>query len=191
MTDGPILVDVAVACPGVFVDLAYCRPDNVFGRALYRCNHAWLLDTTAVKLAAAAADARAHGHALLLLDAYRPLRIQRVMWELLPDDDYVAPPSRGSIHNRGAAVDVTLATPDGVALPMPSDYDEFSPRASHRWDGAPRELTRRRELLCSIMERAGFSSYHAEWWHYTDRDNANHPLLDVEPCDGVPEVDQP
>ncbi|TVQ28495.1 MAG: hypothetical protein EA382_01880 [Spirochaetaceae bacterium] len=188
------LVDVARACPGVFVDLAYRRPDNVFGRALYRCNHAWLLAATAAKLVDAAVDASAHGHAIVILDAYRPLRIQRAMWELHPDDDFVAPPSRGSLHNRGAAVDVTLATPDGGALPMPSDYDEFSPRASHRWDGGPIDLVRRRELLRAIMERAGFASYHAEWWHYTDRENADKPLLDVDPCcdaDDSREADRP
>ncbi len=181
------LVDVSVTCPDVFVDLAYCRPDNVFGRALYRCNRALLLGATAAKLSAAAVDARAHGYALLVLDAYRPLGIQRLMWDLLPDDDFVAPPSRGSLHNRGAAVDVTLATPDGTALQMPSDYDEFSPRASHRYTDAPPELCGRRARLLAIMEGAGFASYHAEWWHYTDREHTDRALLDVDPCEATHE----
>lgn len=182
-TNPPIrLVDLRVACPDVFVDLVYSKPDNVFGRVLYPCEHAWLLDATAAKLAVAASEARAHGYALLVLDAYRPVSIQRVMWDLVPDDDFVAPPSRGSAHNRGAAVDVTLATPDGVGLPMPTEYDEFSNRASHDWDGAPSEPAERRAILRAIMERAGFSAYHAEWWHYSDPDHVGGPVLDIVPC---------
>lgn len=181
------LVDLRVACPAVFVDLAYSKPDNVFRRVLYPCGHAWLLAATAAKLAVAASEARAHGYALLVLDAYRPVSIQRVMWELVPDVDFVAPPSRGSAHNRGAAVDVTLATADGVGVPMPTEYDEFSNRSSHDWDGALSQPAERRALLLGIMERAGFSAYHAEWWHYTDPDNAGGPALDIVPCcEGVP-----
>lgn len=177
------LVDLREVCPDVLVDLVYSRPDNVFGRPLYQCRHAWLLEATAGKLAQAAADARTYGLRLLVLDAYRPLAVQRMMWELLPDESFVAPPSRGSIHNRGAAVDVRLTDMAGAPLPMPSEYDEFSPRASHRWTGAAPELAARRELLRAIMERAGFAAYHAEWWHYTDPDSAACPLLDVSPCD--------
>lgn len=185
------LVPASAFRPGLKIDLRYAGPRNFFGRALYDSAEAWLLEGAARKLAAAAAAAAEGGYALAVLDAYRPLRVQAAMWEILPDGDFVAPPERGSSHNRGAAVDVTLLMPDGSPVPMPSEFDEFSERASHAYEGGPGAASAARRFLRACMEGAGFSAYEAEWWHYVDPEGRGRPLLDLgfdelaEPAEGA------
>jgi D-alanyl-D-alanine dipeptidase len=103
------------------------------------------------------------------------------MWEIMPDAKFVAPASRGSVHNRGAAVDVTLADALGKLLPMPSEFDEFSERSALDYSGGDPAALANRDRLRVIMEGAGFASYSAEWWHYVDPELAGSPLLDIEP----------
>lgn len=173
------LVDLAAACPGVIVDLRYATTRNFFKTRLYDGDRGWLLAATAKRLAAAAAIAAMHGCRLVVLDAYRPLAVQALMWDILPDPEFVAPASRGSIHNRGAAVDVTLADSAGNELAMPSGFDEFSERASHLYAGGDAASLSNRDLLRSCMERAGFKAYDAEWWHYSDPETRSSPLIDI------------
>ena len=173
------LVDVATLGAGIIVDMRYATSDNFLGARLYDGDGAWLLAPAAAKLAAAAAIAAEHGHRLVVLDAYRPLAAQALMWAARPEPGFVAPPERGSNHNRGAAVDVTLADADGRELPMPSAFDEFSERASHAYADAAPDALANRDALRSYMERAGFVAYEAEWWHYNDPESRSGPLLDV------------
>ncbi len=178
------LVDLALACPGIRVDMRYAGERNFFKTKLYDDDRAWLLESSARKLARAAENAAGRGYGLVVLDAYRPLSVQDLMWRILPDPDFVAPSSRGSIHNRGAAVDVALLLPDGREAPMPSEFDEFSERASHLYGGAEPERSRARDTLRECMETAGFNAYVAEWWHYVDPDTRGYPLLDI-PLSGL------
>lgn len=173
------LVRVRDVCPDVRIDMRYATDDNFFGARLYDGTDAWLLASAARKLGIAAASATDRGYTLVVLDAYRPLSVQARMWDILPDPDFVAPMSPGSIHNRGAAVDVTLAAADGVELVMPSAFDEFSERASHLYaDGDP-VARANRDTLRHCMELAGFRPYEAEWWHYIDPECKDSPLLDI------------
>jgi len=178
------LVNLAAACPGVIIDLRYATTGNFFKTRLYDGDSAWLLAETARRLAEAAAAVIRFGFRLVVLDAYRPLSVQVLMWDILPDPDFVAPASRGSIHNRGAAVDVTLADAAGHELPMPSGFDEFSERASHLYSGGDAAALAHRDLLRSCMEKAGFKAYDAEWWHYSDPETRGSPLIDV-PLSGL------
>ncbi|MBU0927402.1 MAG: M15 family metallopeptidase [Spirochaetes bacterium] len=173
------LVRVREACPRVVVDLRYATARNFLGTRLYDGDEAWLLEGAATRLAEASRLAEAMGRRLVVLDAYRPLSVQALMWDLQPDPAFVAPASRGSIHNRGAAVDVALAGPDGRELAMPSAFDEFSERASHGYEGGDPVALENRGALRSCMEAAGFAAYEAEWWHYVDPDSRAAPLLDV------------
>jgi D-alanyl-D-alanine dipeptidase len=159
--------------------MRYAGERNFFRARLYDDDSAWLLEASARKLANAAERAAARGYALVVLDAYRPLSVQDIMWRILPDSNFVAPISRGSIHNRGAAVDVALLYPDGREVPMPSEFDDFSDRASHQYGGAEPDRLRARDSLRACMEAAGFCAYEAEWWHYVDPDTRSFPLLDI------------
>lgn len=177
----PALVDVREAIPDVVVDLRYATEDNLFKEAVYpkgaRC---LLLRPTAERLARVAERLReADGTRLRVFDCYRPHAVQFRLWEIMPVRGYVAPPKGGSVHNRGGAVDLTLAGPKGEALPMPTDHDELSERAWHGYEGASEEAKRNRARLKAAMEAEGFRPIRKEWWHYEDPEARKAPIQDV------------
>jgi D-alanyl-D-alanine dipeptidase len=172
-------VDVEDFVPGVVVDLRYATPDNPFGRAFYPSPRALLRRGTAEKLKKAAEILAARSLRLKVWDAYRPLSVQRALWEAVPVPYFVAPPERGSRHNRGAAVDVTLISTDGSDVPMPTDFDDFSDRA-HADSPLPSDGERaNRALLRAAMLDAGFAAITSEWWHFNDPEFERYPLCDV------------
>lgn len=177
MNAAPPLVDVLTLVADAVLDVRYASTANFLGEPLYPFAAVLLAEPTARKLAAAASRLRAEGFRLKLFDGYRPLSVQRRMWEKLPDLRFVADPLKGSGHNRGAAVDAALVRPDGSALEQPSDFDDFSPLARHG-QGSPAALAHSRRLRAA-MESAGFRALDEEWWHYRDPDGDSWPLLDV------------
>lgn len=155
----------------ILVELPYATPDNFMGQAVYTFHDAWLRRGTAKKLAVAQEMLRSKNLGLKILDAFRPPAAQFVMWEVLPDDDFVANPHKGfSNHSRGNAVDVTLVDTDGRELPMPTEFDDFSPRANRDYSGLDAERAANAHLLEQTMEKAGFKPYFGEWWHFADQD---------------------
>lgn len=179
------LIDLQALIPDAVLDIRYATKDNLTGRPLYPFAAAFLRRSAAKRLERAAADLRSKGYRLVIYDAYRPLSAQKALWAAKPDPRFVANPAKGSSHNRGGAVDVSLADAAGDPLEMPSDYDDFGPRARHGAAGVPPEARRRAELLKAALEAAGFVSLADEWWHYRDADALAWPVLDV-PFDSVP-----
>jgi len=176
----PDLVDVAALVPDAVLDLRYATRDNFLGRPVYPEARCLALRTAAERLARAAARLRRQGYRLLLWDCYRPLSVQREMWRLAPRPGYVADPRRGSHHNRGAAVDLSLAGPGGRPVEMPTPFDAFEPRAhADAVEGISEAARRHRHLLREAMEAEGFLVNPREWWHFAVRDAWSHPLLDV------------
>ncbi|HEY3268129.1 MAG TPA: M15 family metallopeptidase [Armatimonadota bacterium] len=174
-----LFVEVAGIAPGIVVDLPYARNANAFGAAMYPLNRAFLRSKTAGRLARAQRLLCSTGLRLKVWDAYRPLSVQRAMWDALPDEDFVAPPGRGSRHNRGAAVDVTLVGPLDAEVEMPSGFDDFSERAHVGYAGGSREARANRDLLRAVMLAAGFTGIDEEWWHFDDPEYRRWPLCDV------------
>jgi len=175
------LVDVAVAVPGLRLDLRYATPDNFLRIAVYPCGRCLLRRPAAEALARAQASLAARGLGLLLWDCYRPLSVQRAMWALVPDGRYVADPARGSIHNRGGAVDLTLVDRDGKLLAMPTPFDHFGPEAAAEAP-APAEAAAHRATLRAAMEEAGFTGIRTEWWHFDAPGSRGWPLVDAPLC---------
>jgi D-alanyl-D-alanine dipeptidase len=173
------LVDARSLVPDAVLDMRYASDANFTGRALYPFPAAFLRRSTALKLAKAAAALRAHGRRLVLYDAYRPLAVQKELWAVKPDRRFVADPARGSIHNRGGAVDVGLADETGKPVIMPCAFDEFGPKAAHGALGVPAAAAAEARFLKTAMEDAGFSSLKEEWWHYQDPAAKEWPLLDI------------
>jgi D-alanyl-D-alanine dipeptidase len=119
---------------------------------------------------------------LLVHDAYRPWWVTKVFWDATPMEKraFVADPEKGSRHNRGCAVDLTLyRLADGHAVEMPSLYDEMTERAYPGYAGGTPEQRERRDLLRSAMEREGFTVFESEWWHFDHRDWREYPILNV------------
>ena len=160
------LVEASARVPGLVVELRYATEENFLGKAVYpegaRC---LLLAGVAERLAHAARTLEAHGYRLKAWDCYRPIDVQWAMWKLVPRRGYVADPHTGSNHNRGAAVDVTLATAGGEPVEMPTPFDTFGP-AAHHGSSAGAAARANRETLRQAMVQAGFRANRMEWWHY-------------------------
>jgi D-alanyl-D-alanine dipeptidase len=180
------LVDAGRLVPDAVLDVRYATAANFVGRVLYPQARCLLRRPVAERLARAAARLRREGLRLRIHDCYRPLSVQREMWAAFPREGYVANPARGSNHNRGAAVDVGLAAPDGGPVEMPTDYDAFEPRAhAGATEGVSPAARRNRDLLRRAMEAEGFRVNRMEWWHFDAPERKGAPLLDV-PLSAVP-----
>jgi D-alanyl-D-alanine dipeptidase len=180
----PPLVEIRSIDPTIQVELRYNTANNIFRRRLYRWEAALLREPVARRLARVQMRLRKHGLGLKIWDAYRPRSVQYVMWSIKPGTRYLANPRKGSRHNRGAAVDLTLVDAAGCELPMPTPYDEFSPRA-HR--GATRGVSavrqRNARVLDTAMRAEGFRANAREWWHFDAPEWRSYPLLNYQPKD--------
>lgn len=173
------LVDLQTVIPDVVVEMPYATPHNFTGERLYPANRAFLVEPVAQALASAAELLRAQGYRFKILDAYRPLSVQRKLWEKNPDRNFVAHPSTGSRHNRGASVDLTLITLDGNEVEMPSLYDEFGAKAGAFQKGLPPAVEANLKILQQAMQTAGFNLLASEWWHFDHPGYKDFPLLDI------------
>lgn len=178
----PDLVEPVALEPSIRTDVRYATADNFARRAVYPEARVYLQRPAAEAVARAHRGLAARGYGLLLFDGYRPWSVTRLFWEITPPArrDYVADPRRGSRHNRGCAVDLTLfdlATGSEVA--MPSAYDDFSERAHPGYAGGEPAARARRDLLRAAMEAEGFTVYENEWWHFDYRDWREYALLDL------------
>jgi D-alanyl-D-alanine dipeptidase len=163
------LVELRSLDHAIRYDIRYATSNNFMGEVFYTQPHAFLQRPAAWAVARADSALHASGYGLLIHDAYRPWYVTRMFWDATPADmkQFVADPARGSRHNRGAAVDLTLyALTDGRPADMVSGYDEFSPRAYPEYPGGTALQRWHRELLRSAMEARGFNVYEFEWWHF-------------------------
>ncbi|OIO59090.1 MAG: D-alanyl-D-alanine dipeptidase [Alphaproteobacteria bacterium CG_4_10_14_0_2_um_filter_63_37] len=165
--------------PDLLFELRYATADNFTGQALYPLPLCLLRRPVAKKLVQVQIDLAPRGLRLKIFDAYRPLSVQRLLWAHTPDPHYIAPPSEGSRHNRGAAVDLTLVDAAGRELPMGTAYDDFTQQAHRTCRDLPNEVLRARDLLEGAMQRRGFVGMPTEWWHFDDTDWQSYPVLDV------------
>lgn len=170
--DPSALVPVADYAPTVYVDLKYAGTDNFMGQAVYDFHEPMLRRGTALRLARAQELLLAQGYSLKIWDAWRPLSAQFKMWQVCPDDDYVADPTHGgsSKHNRGSAVDVTLVTAAGEDLPMPTAFDDFAANPNRDYDKYGAQAASNARTLEAAMVASGFVPYYNEWWHFNDCD---------------------
>ena len=174
------LVAVTDVVPGAALDIRYATANNFMHEQLYPGPAAYLRCRPALALAAAQRDLASRGLGLKVYDAYRPYSVTERMWERIGNPDYVADPAKGSRHNRGAAVDVTLIDlSTGREIPMPTPYDDFTAAASSTYPDLPVEALRNRSVLRDAMERHGFVVLPSEWWHFDFEGWEQYDLLDM------------
>lgn len=148
------------------LDIRYATDSNFVGEAMYDCGRCFLRPRVAKALAAAQGDLRPQGYRIKLYDCYRPRPIQYKLWEKVPDPRYVANPDRGSAHNRGAAVDLTLVDSLGQELDMGTPFDFFGERAYPGFRDLPEAVLRNRDLLSTTLQAHRFLPIRTEWWHF-------------------------
>ncbi len=180
------LIDILSLDPTFELDIRYATDNNFTGQAVYTADEARCLlrKPVAEALVAVHADLKEQGFRLKIFDCYRPIAVQQRLFEVVPNPDYVAEPEfdangkpvRGSKHNRGAAVDLTLITLDGSYVDMPTDYDDFSERA-HPDDPEMSEQHRANvNILANAMVKRGFTPIRTEWWHFDGPNWEAYPL---------------
>ena len=147
-------------------DMKYATADNFLKVQVYDCAECFLRLKTVKALILANNDLKKLGLKIKLYDCYRPLDVQKKMWAIVPNATYVANPAKGSIHNRGGAVDISLIDLSGKELDMGTKFDFFGQEASHNYLKFNEQIIKNRQLLKSVMIANSFSSFDSEWWHY-------------------------
>ena len=147
-------------------DMKYATDDNFLKAKVYDCAECYLRLKTVKALVVANQEFMKRGYRIKLFDCYRPLDIQKKMWEIVPNPEYVANPAKGSIHNRGGAVDITLVDKKGEELDMGTAFDHFGVEAAHAYENLSRRVKKNRRLLKNVMQQNNFNSFDSEWWHY-------------------------
>ncbi|MCG9792455.1 M15 family metallopeptidase [Flavobacterium algicola] len=147
-------------------DMKYATEDNFLKAKVYDCAECFLRLKTVKALVLVNKEFMKKGYRIQLFDCYRPLDIQKKMWEIVPNPKYVANPAKGSIHNRGGAVDLTIVDANGKELDMGTKFDFFGIEASHNYTKVAAEVKKNRALLKKIMTAKYFNSFDSEWWHY-------------------------
>jgi len=163
------LVDITKYGENIKLDIRYAGNDNFLGTPVYSSAHAFLQRPAAEALGRIAGYLKQKGYGLLVHDAYRPWYVTKIFWDATPEEGkiFVADPSQGSRHNRGAAIDLTLYDlKTGKPIEMVGLYDEMTERSFVHYPGGSSLQRWHRELLKGAMEAEGFKVYPYEWWHY-------------------------
>ncbi len=178
----PDLVELVRLDNTLHLDIRYATKDNFVGRPVYSEARAFLQRPAAVALVRAHLSLREKGFGLLIFDGYRPWSVTRLFWDVVApvQREFVADPAKGSKHNRGCAVDLSLYDlTSGAEVAMPSAYDEMSERAYPSFRGGSAAARSARETLRTAMEKEGFSVEPNEWWHFNYRDWASYAIADI------------
>jgi len=176
------LIELVKLDPTIKLDIRYATDDNFVGRKVYPEARAFLQKPAAKAVVRVHKKLRKQGLGLVIFDGYRPWAITKLFWEVTPEEKrkFVANPEKGSKHNRGCAVDLSIFDlKTGVLVPMPSAYDEFTERASPNYTGGTQEEIRNRELLRRLMEDEGFNVNPNEWWHFDYKNWEDYAIYDI------------
>jgi D-alanyl-D-alanine dipeptidase len=175
-----LLVDLEKYIPGVVLDIRYATENNFTGKKIYTAPKAWLRRDAADSLLKVQQILAQEGLGIKVFDAYRPYAGTLYFYKVYGDTTFVAAPWKGSIHNRGGAVDLTLIDlATGEELAMPTPFDEFSKRASYHYTELPQEVLSNRDRLLKVMTENGFTPYEFEWWHFNIKGRERYSLLDI------------
>lgn len=176
------LKELKTVVPNIKYDLKYAGTDNFTGIRFYPAKTAntYLRIEPALALSKAAEELSTMGLGIWVWDAFRPYHVTVRFWELIKDERYVASPTKGSGHNRGIAIDLTLYNLEtGERLDMPTRFDDFSEKAHHGYDAITEIQKKNRELLRTIMEKNGFIKFQTEWWHFYWPNGEQYDVLDI------------
>ena len=164
--DSNALVNLRNYSKDFVFDMKYATDDNFLKEKVYPCDECFLRVKTVKALLEANKSFLTKGFRIKLYDCYRPKSIQKKMWKIFPDANFVANPKKGSIHNRGGAVDISLVDSIGIEVNMGTKFDFFGEEASHKYQNLSEEILANRKFLKEIMQQHNFKSFDSEWWHY-------------------------
>lgn len=175
------LIDLEKFIPGIVLDIRYATTNNFTGEQIYNLSQAYARKPVAEALKKAQEEFSKHGVGIKIYDAYRPYSATVKFYEVYRDTTYVASPYKGSRHNRGCAIDMTLVDlKTGEELKMPTEYDSFKKEA---WPSTPVKdplIKKNRDLIISVMQRHGFKVNASEWWHFDFNGWQKFEVMDID-----------
>jgi D-alanyl-D-alanine dipeptidase len=172
------LVELITIDSTIKLDIRYATKNNFTHQQVYASARCLLRRAAAESLHVVQRELQKQGLSLKVYDGYRPLSVQKKFWEICPDDRYVANPAKGSRHNRGAAVDLTIVDHKGRELEMPTPFDDFTEKAGRAYMKLPKKALQNRALLERVMTKHGFVAMPSEWWHFDFRGWDRFPIMD-------------
>jgi D-alanyl-D-alanine dipeptidase len=178
----PQLVELIQLDATIKLDIRYATAHNFVGKPVYQEARAFLQRPAAEALARAHQKLKQQGYGLLIFDGYRPWAITKLFWDITPPEkhNFVANPAKGSKHNRGCAVDLSLYDlKTGQEVQMPGAYDEMTERSYPTYKGGTVAQRAARDLLRRVLEAEGFRVNEYEWWHFDYRDWPKYPILNL------------
>jgi zinc D-Ala-D-Ala dipeptidase len=177
-----IMMELRTMIPTLVYDLKYGTKENFTKEVLYnQKTKTFLRLPIARALEQVQADLTKKGLGLKIWDAYRPYSVTKKMWDLIKDERYVANPSKGSGHNRGLSVDLTIIDlQTGKELNMGTDFDHFTDTAHHNFKNLSPVVLQNRKLLKETMEKHGFNALDTEWWHYSWPNTRCYEVMDLD-----------
>lgn len=180
--DHPGFRDVVALESGILLDIRYATNNNFTKSKIYDCPMCLLRPEVAEAVVKAHRNLKKKGLGLKMFDCYRPRPYQQRLWDKVPNPNYVTPPAKGSMHSRGAAVDLTLVDSKGNELDMGTPYDFFGPEAHTDNQKLPKKVLENRKILRDALAEVGFKGIRTEWWHFSYQ-GKTWPLSDyVWPC---------
>jgi zinc D-Ala-D-Ala dipeptidase len=180
----PELVELVKLDTTIHLDIRYATPNNFTGHAVYSQARAFLQKPAAEALIRVSRKLQEKGYGLLVFDGYRPWYVTKEFWDIASEqqrkEGFVANPAKGSRHNRGCAVDLSLYTlANGSEVTMPSPYDDFTEKAYSDYRKGNQEPMRLRDILRSTMEADSFKVLKEEWWHFDYNGWASYPIMNI------------
>ena len=161
-------VDMRGLVPDLVLDIRYATTNNFMEEKIYDCGECYLRKEVADAIARVHRRIKAQGYGgLKMYDCYRPHSAQWKLWKKVPNTQYVADPRKGSMHNRGSAVDLTVVDKNGKELDMGTGFDVFDKKAYIDYTGHPANINNNRKLLQTAMIAEGFRTTRTEWWHFS------------------------
>ena len=173
------LVDVRTYLPDIEYYLIFATPNNFTGSVLYARDICLLQEGTVKKLVKAQELFAQDGYRIKIYDAYRPSKVSGILYSIIKNSTYIASAGK-SIHNRGAAVDITLVDADGNELEMPTAMHTLNETANRDYKGMTETARKNMDYMAQIMRKSGFSTIRSEWWHFSDTNMAQYPALDID-----------
>ena len=176
------LVELITLDKTIKLDIRYARSDNFVGKPVYTEARAFMQRPAAEAIIKVHQKLKKQGFGLVIFDGYRPWSVTKLFWEVVAENQrkFVANPETGSRHNRGCAVDLSIyKLKTGKFLEMPSDFDNFTDKASPDYQGGTAKQRKNRDLLRTMMESEGFTVNKNEWWHFDYKDWENYAIYDI------------
>lgn len=174
------LIEIKKAIPSIVLDIRYATKSNFMKQVMYKEARAFARKPVVQQLKVIQAELAKKGYGLKIFDAYRPYAITIAFYEKASDKNFVANPAKGSKHNRGCAVDLTIIDlKTGKDVPMPTPYDSFAPEAAPHFNDLPEQIKKNRDFLITTMQAHGFKVIYNEWWHFDFNGWQDYDLMDI------------